>query len=289
MQRTNRASGVLLVAVSAAAFGIMPIFAKLAYQTGASTYTLLFVRFACAAAVMFALVLARRLPLPSGRELAAYLLLGGAGYVGQSLCYFTAINHAASGTVSLLFYTYPALVMTGSVLVLGERLTARKVLSLVLALGGAFLIVGGELSAEPLGIVLAFSAAGIYTVYILTSSRVIKPGMQLQSSACIMLGAAIVFGVINCFTGFSPPRGAGGWLAAAAIALFCTAVAVAAFFIGMARTGPTTTSLVSTLEPVVTVLASALILGERVTAVMLAGGALILVSLFVTVAPEKNL
>lgn len=288
MQRKNMTAGVLLVAVSAAAFGIMPILAKLAYRTGASAQTLLLLRFSIAAAALFAVMLVKRPPMPSGREILAYLLLGGAGYVGQSLSYFTAINHASSGAVSLLLYTYPALVMTGSALVFREKITARKLLSLALALGGAFIIIGGDLRAEPLGVLLAFSAAGIYTVYILTSSRVIRPGMQIQSSAFIMLGAAAVFGVINGFRGFSPPTGAGGWAATLVIALFCTALAVWAFFAGMAKTGPTATSLVSTLEPVVTVLASALLLSERITAAMIVGGCLVLASLLIIVFAERK-
>lgn len=280
--------GVLLAALSAAAFGIMPVFAKIAYQAGASAYTLLLFRFGGAAAVLFALMLAKKLPLPDRKDIPACLLLGGAGYVGQSLCYFTAINYASSGTVSLLFYTYPALVMMGAALVFREKVTVQKLLALALALFGAFLVIGGGFQARPKGIVLALATSLIYTVYILVSSRVVKPGMQIQSSAFIMLGAALVLGVINLFTGFAPPVQPSGWLAAGAIALFCTALAVWAFFTGVELTGPSTTSLVSTLEPVVTVLASACILAEPVTPAMLAGGALILVSLVVTVAPERK-
>ena len=52
-----------------------------------------------------------------------------------------------------------------------------------------------------------------------------------------------------------------------------------------ARTGPTVASLVSTLEPVVTVLASAVLLSEPVTLSIVLGGVLVLASLLVTVRP----
>lgn len=84
-----------------------------------------------------------------------FLLLGAVGYVGQSFCYFTALNYASSSVVSLLLYTYPALVMIGSTIFLKEKITVQKVISLCLALIGAFVIIGAEFHANPTGIVLS--------------------------------------------------------------------------------------------------------------------------------------
>ena len=277
--------GVFLVAVSAVSFGLMPIFAKVAYAAGISTHTLLFLRFSVAAVLMFALFFARRLPMPSKKEILAFLLLGGIGYVGQSFCYCLALNYASSSLVSLLLYTYPALVMLGAALAFHERITAKKLISLVLALAGAFLVIWSEFEASLPGILLAVGAALFYTVYILISSRVVRADMGVQSSAFIMLGAALVFGGMNLFLGFTPPAQPSGILAALLIALVSTVLAIWCFFTGMARTGPTVASLVSTLEPVVTVLASAVLLSEPVTLSIVLGGVLVLASLLVTARP----
>ena len=64
MKTNERNTGILLVAVSAAAFGLMPVFAKMAYAAGTGTYTLLFLRFLTASAFMFLLMRIRALPLP---------------------------------------------------------------------------------------------------------------------------------------------------------------------------------------------------------------------------------
>ena len=155
MSDKKRIGGVLLIAISAASFGLMPIFAKIAYSAGTSTYSLLFLRFLVAAAFMFLLLFIKKLNLPSKKEMLIFLLLGAVGYVGQSFCYFTALNYASSSVVSLLLYTYPALVMIGSTIFLKEKITVQKVISLCLALIGAFVIIGAEFHANPTGIVLS--------------------------------------------------------------------------------------------------------------------------------------
>ena len=197
--------GVLLVAVSAASFGLMPVFTKIAYSAGTSTYSLLFLRFLVAAIFMFLLLLIKKLKLPSLREMLIYFLLGAIGYVGQSFCYFTALNYASSSVVSLLLYTYPALVMVGSAIFLREKVTMQKVTSLCLALCGAFVIIGAEFNANPTGIILSVLSAVFYSAYILISSKVVKSGTGIQSSAFIMLGSTVVYGIINLFLGYTPP------------------------------------------------------------------------------------
>ena len=64
--------------------------------------------------------------------------------------------------------------------------------------------------------------------------------------------------------------------------------AILAFFAGLARVGPTTASILSTLEPVVTVALAALVFGESLGAVQLAGGALVLAAVVVLqAAPQR--
>lgn len=285
--KSDSKSGVFLVAVSAAAFGIMPIFAKIAYASGTSVYTLLFLRFLAGAVFMTSLMFAKRLPLPKAKEIIAFLLLGAVGYTGQSFCYFTALNYTTTGTVSLLLYTYPVLVTAGSALFFKERINAKKIIALVAAIAGAAAVAGGNFKANLPGILLSAGAALIYTAYILVSSVVVKKGMSVQSSAFIMTGAAFSFGIMNLFAGFEPPADVKGYAAAIAIALVSTVLALWAFFTGMEKTGPSTASLVSTLEPIVTVAASALILSETLTVNTVAGGILIISALVVTVLADK--
>ena len=72
------------------------------------------------------------------------------------------------------------------------------------------------------------------------------------------------------------PGDVAGWASLVVIAVVCTALAILTFFGGLARLGATATSVLATVEPVVTVALAAVLLDERLTAVQLTGGLLVL-------------
>lgn len=290
MRDTKNTAGVILVAISGISFGLLPVFAKIAYASGTSTFTLLFLRFLTAALFMFAMMFFKKIKIPPKKEIITYMMLGAFGYVGESLCYFMALKYASTGVAALLLYTHPAIVMAGSVVFFKEKITPQKLISLILALVGAFAIIGAEFDVSLRGIILALMAALFYSAYILISSRAVRPGKGIESSAFIMLGASLVYGMLNIFAGFEPPHDIPGLAAVVMIALVSTALAFWGFFAGMEKVGPTTASFISTLEPVTSVLASLVILCEKITANVVIGGLLVLSSLFVTLlgGKEKN-
>ena len=272
----GRGAGIALVAVSAASFGAMAIFARVAYDGGADVTAVLFLRFAIAAPCMAALVRVRGVRWPRGRLLAGLALMGGAGYVGQSLAFFTALTLASASLVALLLYAYPVIVTVLSTLLFGTRLTPLRAGALALAVGGSALLVGPELSGRPLGVALAASAAVIYSVYILAGSRLTPRAGALASSAVVMTAAAAVYAVIVAVQRPAFPATAGSWAAVVAIAIVSTVVAITTFFAGMERLGAGDASTVSTVEPVVTVALAWAVLDERLSAAQLAGGVVVL-------------
>jgi drug/metabolite transporter (DMT)-like permease len=77
-----------------------------------------------------------------------------------------------------------------------------------------------------------------------------------------------------------------GWVAG--IALVSTVGAIVLFFAGLKRVGPTAASILSTLEPVVTVVLAALAFGESLGPAQLLGGALVLAAAVVLRAPART-
>ncbi len=289
MKSTNVLQGTLLVAVSAISFGLMPIFTKIAYADGTDTHSLLCVRFFVAAVFMFSLMRIRKIPLPDKRDALAFFMLGALGYVGQSSCFFAALQYASPSIVSLLLYTYPAMVMIGAFLFLKERITVKKIFSLLLAFLGTVTIIGKHFTVNKEGVILSVMAALFYSAYILVSAKTAKKGMEIPAAAFIILGAAAVFGTLSILWGLTLPSHAAGLSAAVMIALVSTALAFWSFFAGMAKIGPSAASLVSTLEPIVTILASVFILSEKLTANIILGGLLVLAALIITaISPKKG-
>lgn len=271
--RPDRLVGIALVLLSGVCFGTLAIFARAAYDAGGEPVSVLFLRFVVAGAAMAALMVLRRERWPRGRNLVALLALGGIGYVGQSLAFFTALTLASAALVSLLLYLFPAIVTLLSAVFLGERITRIRAAALALALAGSALTIGQAGGGRPLGIVLGVLAALVYSVYIVTGSRVTPRAGAIPSTTVILLTATVVYGVVVLFQRPSYPAGWDGALAILGLALVATVVAVVAFFAGLQRIGPSETSSLSTVEPVVTVVLAATLLGETIAPVQLAGGA----------------
>jgi drug/metabolite transporter (DMT)-like permease len=274
--RSERTVGFLLVALSATCFGAMPLFGRGAYAAGADPTTLLLLRFAIAGAVLWVLVLVRRAPLPRSRTLGLLALMGGVGYVGQSLAYFTALTMTSASLLALLLYLYPILVALLAAAVFKVPLTRTKQVALLVAVLGAALTVGPVGGGNTLGITLGITAALVYACYIVLLTRVAHGVDPLASSAVITSSAAAVFLALAAAHGPALPMTGSGWLAVVAIALISTVVAVLAFLGGLARIGPTDTATVSTMEPVVTLLLAVALLGETLAPLQLLGGACIL-------------
>jgi drug/metabolite transporter (DMT)-like permease len=275
--------GALLCLGSAAAFGSLGIFGKLAADSGASIASSLLVRFGVAALV-FVVVLGltggwgRLRAMPRSIVLTG-LGLGAVGYSLQSGLYFAAIERLDVSLVALLLYTYPAFV-TVAALALGRTVfSLRTAVALTVASAGLVLVLlaAGTGAFDVGGALLALAASVTYTTYILISDRVIGAVDPFALAALVLTGATASFTVTGLATGSLDLSLSGeAWLWLVLMALVSTVVAVSAFFAGLKRVGPSEAAILSTFEPVVTVALAYAVLSERLAPAQLAGGALVL-------------
>ena len=265
--------------VSALGFGTMAIFAKLAYDHGANPATLLTLRFAIAAAVLWAIVAATRRPRPDRRTVRAGAGLGLVGYSVQAGCYFAALKHLDASVLALLLYTYPALVFVGAVALGRERSSALKIGALLMAGAGLALVLAGGASGSlnAAGVGLALGAALAYTSYILVADTVVAEADGVSLAAIVLTGAFVSVATYTAISGqFDASFDATAWAALVGLAIFSTVVAVTTFFLGLELVGPSTASIVSTIEPAWTVGLAAIVFGESLGVVQILGGALVL-------------
>jgi len=283
--------GAALCLLSAACFGAMAIFGKLAYDQDVSAGDLLLLRFALAAVVLGAIATAggalRGVPR---RLLAAGFAMGAAGYATQAGLFFLALERMDASLLALLLYTYPALVTVAAIVLRRERGTTRRFVALGAALAGTALVLAGAGTGalDPVATLMALGAALTYTVYILVGDRVVAGVPSVGLAALVCAGAATTFavaGVVSGDPGVDVSAAGLGWVAA--IALVSTVGAILAFFAGLARVGPSAAAILSTLEPVVTVALAAAAFGESLSAVQLAGGGLVLAAVVVLQWPAR--
>ncbi|WP_148575574.1 DMT family transporter [Nocardioides caldifontis] len=286
--------GPALCLLSAALFGAMAIFGKLAYDADVTPQELVLVRFTIAAALLWLLhaVSRDRRSLRPGttidgsavrnwRPVVTALGLGAFGYALQASLFFSALDRVDAPMVSLVLYTYPALVTVAAVLLGRERLSGPRVAALVAASAGTLLVLvgAGAVGFEAAGVAFAFGAALTYTVYILVADTTVHQLHPIPLSALVMTGAAAALALRAALTGgVRLDFESAGWLWIAFIAVVSTVGAMLAFFAGLKLVGPSTASILSAFEPVTTTVLAAVTLGELLTPVQLVGGILVLAS-----------
>ena len=283
----RRLIGIILIAISAASFGTLAIFGRYAYNDGMNIYTVLFLRFGVSASFMTVILLLRKEHFPRGKILAQLVGMGALGYVGQSFMYMTAINYASAGLVALLLYLYPFFVAILATIFLHEKITIIKVIALTLALFGTALTVG-PVSGQLIGALMAITAALIYSIYIIVGTNVMKHVSPVQSSTVIFASAGAVYGLLTLVNGAHFPASNSGWLAMLGIIIISTIIPVVTFLAGLERIGPTNAAMLSTLEPIVTVLLAAWLFGDKLLPIVMLGGGLILVAVILLTRSELS-
>jgi drug/metabolite transporter (DMT)-like permease len=276
-----------MVLISATAFGTSSILAKVAYAVGFEVYQLLAFRFVVAAIGMWGIALAlRQNPSRLPRErLLQLFALGAIVYTAQSLTYFLALRALPASLCILIVYIYPSLVVIAGWLFLRRPITRWHGIALASSFLGVALLLGGARFTLAWALVFAVAAPVIYTGYILLGERIMVAVPAVGASAVIFTGAALAFCVLSAFGHqLALPASASGWAVGLAIAVAPTMIAISFFMAGLPRVGASRAALLSTWEPVVTVLLAVVLLGDRLSAVQVAGGLLVLLAVVVVQA-----
>lgn len=292
----DRTLGSLLVLVSAAGFGTLGVFGKLTYSAGLTIPTTLTLRFVFGAIVFYLLLALNQLTKRKmnvtrhnavsnnilhqlkGRSIAIAFGLGALGYTTMSGLFFWGVTFTSVGIAAVVLYTYPMFVVALSVVILREKITRYMAIALVLAFAGVILITGfNTANASLKGVVMVLMASIVYSAYIIICRALLATVNAQILTAHILPSAAIAFLLYGIATDqLILPKTSYGWELVAALGVVGTAIPVFTFFAGLSRIGASRASILSTFEPVVTVLLGITLLREQVTLITILGGILIL-------------
>ncbi len=239
-------------------------------------------RISLAAVTLFLVLLILRRPLrpPNWRMTILVGLFGVAGLTGLM---FWALESGAASKTSVLVYTMPVWLLIMSKVFLGERVRGYQWFYAGVALMGlVFVISPWSVGGTPVGNLLAIGA-GLSSAIGAVLAKVLFRGERvdlLSLNAWQMLAGAVPLVIIAFLTADSGPEWSGVFVVALLYnVLLASALAVMLWFYAL-RTLPTATAgLGRLIAPVVGVVASALLLGERPDGFELAGMILILAGL----------
>ena len=273
-------NGILYIVLSSVAFGVMPILAKLAYNEGATTYSVLFLRFIFAAIMIFYYLIKNKISLKlSKKQILLVILLGIFGYSGTAGCLFLAYNYISVGLATMVLYTYPIIVSLLSYFIYNEKLYTKKIICFILSLVGLYALIGvNTASLNAKGLLLSAMSAIFYSLYVIgASSTEIKKINCFVMTFYVSIVSAVTMGILGVgtntlnfnFTFYS-------LVCVLLLAFISTVVALMAFLQGVKIIGPSKASILSTLEPIVSLILGYFILKQVVTLQQVFGSILII-------------
>ena len=283
--------GLGMIISSQMIFGSMGLFYKFALAGGASSLTILALRFPLASLALWLLILAtgRRVRLPRDRVIGL-VAMGGACYVGQSYLYLAALEYLPLSTTTLIQVMHPAIVTAAALAMGRERATAARLGALALSLVGAALVAGSPAQGGSLiGLGLAICSPLVYSTYLLLGDRVLRGVDPLIGSGYITAAASVGFVLLALvFHDFSLAITTSALLSIFTIAWFCTVFGVTGLLAGLPRVGASAASIAGMLEPATSVALAVLVLGERLSPGSAIGGVCVLVAVFLLRTPTAR-
>jgi len=285
-------SGESALLLAAAVYGVSTTMSVVALRS-VRPADLLAVEISGAAVVLLVTATARGRLRRQGamRQMLVGTLVPGLAFLFGDL----GLSRTSASSGSLLLAAEPLLSVLLALFVLGERLSRRAVVALLVGLAGGALVAAGPGGSgdTTLGNVLVLLAV-VSAAAFLIATRHFNDGDGLAESAWQSTGGAlsvVPFVAASWSTGGTrlDTAGTAGWAACLAV-VACGAVGGVLFNGGIARVPAARAAQLGNLTPVVGTLTAVAFLGDRPSLLQLAGGAAILVALSLLLrSPETHL
>lgn len=278
--------GYLFVILSAVIFGSMPLMAKYIYAGGGNAISLVFYRSFLALPLIFIIMkssnkgVSIKITLDELKKIFI-LVMGGSALTPVLL--YNSYNYVSSGIATTIHFIYPIFVLIGCAILFKEKITLVKALCVLLCTAGILLLSNlGQIgdSTDLIGIGLSFASGITFAFYVIYLDKSgLKSMNQFELGFYMAIITAIAVLIYAAFTKtFTYSMTPGSWILTFIFANLVTVGAVVLFQTGIRYIGPQKASILSTFEPITSILTGILFLGEPLSFKTGVGIVLILIS-----------
>ena len=279
MERRSLWIGYLCVILSAVLFGCMPLGARFLYAQGVTPMSLVLLRNLLSLPIL-ALLGSRQGGLRISR--GALLESSAASFFGcwlAPILLFSSYRYLASGMAAVFHFIYPILVVLSGYL-LREKVKKGALLCALLCSLGILLLFDPHGAIDPVGVAFALTSGAAYAAYILVLGHFRHREVSGFRLSFYMSSVCAFCTLLLCLaTGqLGLPKTIGGWGAAFLFSLSLSVGAAVLFQAGTFRCGAQRAAILSTFEPLTSILVGILFLDESLTPRILLGSALTLLA-----------
>lgn len=210
----------------------------------------------------------------------AILAVSGAVMGFNWVFLFEAYKYTSVSMATVSYYCAPVIITVASPFVLGEKLTAARIIGTASAAAGMFMITGSLAGgSQPLkGIFFGLLAALFYACVTLLNKQLKGSFTGIQITVIQLLAAGIVvapYAVANHEGAWMLPQGA-GLVCLIIVGVVHTGIVLHLYFSSMQVLPGQSVAVCSYIDPVSSLLIAAAFLGERMSLLQLAGAVLII-------------
>lgn len=234
---------------------------------------------------------------PEGKEWGLVSLLGLTGIALYNIAFFIAARDAPVAKSSLFIASNPALIMILSALFLKEALTRRNVTGLILALGGAVIIITEgnvnellQAGLQPIDTVLMLAVICWALYSVLGKVALEKFSAVTSTTYAVCTGTVILFPFALLETDLAHIQQAGllTWGSVLHMSVVVSVISFIMYYQGIKMIGAAKASIFINFMPLSAVILAVIMLDEPFTFVHAAGAVLVLTGVTVGTRPEKG-
>lgn len=270
----------VLFVISMLVFGTLGLFVR---NISVSSGELALYRAVLAALLLFGyfVVTKQRIPLKEIKKEIPILLLSGIAMGFNWILLFEAYKYTTVSVATLSYYFAPVIVTVACPILFKEKMTAKQWICFAMSTLGIIFITGiGDISAgnnHLLGIAFGLGAACFYAAVMLLN-KFIKNVEGIHRTFLQFIAAIVV---LVPYVGFTSgitlsALNTTGWVCLLIVGLIHTGITYCLYFSSLKELPGQKVAILSYIDPLVAVLVSVLILGEKMTLMQALGGALIL-------------
>lgn len=287
----NTAKGYLFAILSAIIYGSMPLMAKYIYADGVTPLTLVFLRNLFAIVPLAALAYRDKKTLKVSKELLPSIsLISLFGCCITPTLLFSSYQFIASGTATVIHFSYPAMVVIAQVLFLKKKVLPASIVSVVLCVAGISLFYSPEETLNLTGSALALISGVTFATYVILLSRFdsSKASGFLFSFYVTIVSTAAAFIICLVSGSLVLPASPLGWGLCVVFSLLVTVGAVVLFQQSTFLIGGERASILSTLEPITSLVFGVIVFKEPLGVRVLIGSVLVVAASILTALSDMK-